>query len=123
MWRMGSSPTDADIFRAKKSAEVQRAREKLNDLNKALSFLPDTLMVFVYRSYVLFEEWKINSQPAYTAPAGLIAGMAVVFALFNVRSLNPFMRKWFMHRPVVFSGGEWRNCLTMFTSTVSKPLL
>lgn len=119
MWRFGTPATYRDIWRAKLETEVKRAQNMVNTLPKVLDFLPQIILVPVLRTYIMFEEWRINSAPAFVAPAVLISGMATVFLAFQVRSAIPFMRKWFMHRPVVFAGGEWRNCVTMFTSTVS----
>ena len=52
----------------------------------------------------------------------LVGGMAMVFLGWKVARWEPWMRRWWLHQPVLFSGGvrrEWANCVTLFTSVVS----
>lgn len=145
-WRRGQgAPTDREMARAqqleeakvccplpaaqhpcdacgrRKIANGQAAQERLNKLPSALSFLPQFLLVPILRTYVIWEEWVLNSPPAQVAPTTLIAGMGGVFLLWRIRRLEPWMRKWWLHRPVVFGGPgrEWQNCVTLLTSVVS----
>jgi rhomboid-like protein len=52
---------------------------------------------------------------------GLVGAMGVVFLAWRIPRLEPVMRKWFLHRPVVLGGRirEWQNSVTLFTSVVS----
>lgn len=120
-WRFGRDPSDRDLQNAARMQRVKRAQETLNTLPKTLGWLPDIMLVPVLRLYVIWEEWKINTPAAHSAPAMLIGGMGAIFLAWQVPRLQPFMSKWFMHRSVVFGGSktQWKNCVTMFTSTVS----
>lgn len=120
-WRFGHDPSDRDLQNAAKMQRVKRAQATLQTLPKTLGFLPDVLLVPVLRTYVMWEEWKINTEAAHVAPALLIGGMGLIFLAWQVPGWQGFMGKWFLHRPVVFGGrrAEWRNCVTLFTSTVS----
>lgn len=52
---------------------------------------------------------------------GLVGIMGVVFLAWRIPRLEPLMRKWFLHRPVVLGGriSQWQNSVTLFTSVVS----
>lgn len=103
----------------KKMARAKQAQDSVNELSKNLSWLPYFIMVPIVRTYVVFEEWRINSPASRVAPAALIGLMVPVFLAWQVRAWQPFMRKWFTHYPVVFRGGEARSCVTMITSVFS----
>ena len=122
-WRRGQAqPSDREIARAKQLDEAKVAQETLNKLTSALSFLPKILFVPVVRTYIIYEEWKLNTPAAQYAPMELILGMGGVFLLWKVRRLEPWMRKWWLHRPMVFGGrSEWQNSVTLFTSVVGLP--
>lgn len=124
-WRLGRDPSDRDLMNAARMHRVKRAQETLNTLPKVLSWLPDVLLVPVLRMYVVYEEWKINAPPAHVAPAILIAGMGAIFLAWQVPSAQGFMKRWFLHNSVTLGGprAEWRNCVTMFTSTLSHQSL
>jgi rhomboid-like protein len=97
------------------------AQATLNHLPETLSFLPNVLLVPILRIYITSKEYLLNSHPASTVPVQLAVGMGTVFLAWKVRRWEPFMRKWFLHRPVIFTSSvraEWTNCVTMFTSTV-----
>lgn len=73
------------------------------------------------RMYVFGKEYLLNTPPAQLAPMGLIGVMGTVFLAWRVKRWEPFMRKWWLHRPVILGGGpvkEWQNSVTLFTSTV-----
>lgn len=94
----------------------------VNQLPKTLSFLPKVLLVPIIRIYVTAKEYVLNTPPVKVVPMQVAGGMGLVFLAWRVGRWEPFMRKWFLHRPVLFSGGvrrEWANCVTLFTSVVS----
>ncbi|WVR09662.1 hypothetical protein IAU60_006737 [Kwoniella sp. DSM 27419] len=125
-WRRGQSgPSEREISRAKQLEGAKQAQKTLNELPATLSFLPNIILIPILRSYVLVSEFQLNSPPAQLAPLSLIAGMGSIFLLWKVRRLEPFMRRWWLHRPVVFGRAkdEWKNCITMFTSTLSHQSL
>jgi hypothetical protein len=74
------------------------------------------------RLYVVGQEYFLNTPPAHLAPVGLIGVMGTVFLAWKIKRWEPFMRKWWLHRPVVLGAGaarQWQNSVTLFTSTVS----
>jgi len=74
------------------------------------------------RLYVVGQEYFLNTPPAHLAPVGLIGVMGTVFLAWKVKRWEPFMRKWWLHRPVILGSGavrQWQNSVTLFTSTVS----
>ena len=144
----GSQPSDREMVRAKvlDGAKVSRARclvdifpveiryrvvysssqhaqQSANSLAKNLSFLPNALSTPIVRLYVLAEEYVLNTPPAQLAPTLLLPYLGGVFIAWRLRRLEPFMRKWFLHRPVVFSAPrqKWQETVTLFTSTVRSP--
>ncbi|WRT69961.1 uncharacterized protein IL334_006952 [Kwoniella shivajii] len=125
-WRKGQSqPSDREIQRAKQLEGARTAQKTLNTLPKTLSFLPNFLLIPVLRTYVMASEFYLNTPSAQLAPMGLIFFMSNVFVWWKLRRLEPSMRKWWLHRPIVFGRArdEWRNCVTMFTSTLSHQSL
>ena len=75
------------------------------------------------RLYVLATEYTLNTPPAQLAPMAIISVMGVVFLGWRVRRLEPWMRKWWLHRPVVLSTRpikQWAETVTLFTSTVGR---
>lgn len=121
LWRSSlTQPTDREIARAKQMEGAAKAQKIVNNMSKELSWIPRPLLTPIMRSYVLYQEWKLNSPPAQTVQAGLIGAFVVVFLGWKMRRLEPFMRKWWLHRPVVFGGKlkEWQQSITLFTSTV-----
>ncbi|WOO78596.1 Presenilins-associated rhomboid-like protein, mitochondrial [Vanrija pseudolonga] len=122
VWRMGREPTDRDLARAKQMQRVKVAREHLSTLSGRLGWLPSWAEEFIVRSYVMFSEWRIESPPAEVVPMAIVAGMGVIFLMWQSPRLQPFMRKWFLHRPVLLGARpkkEWANCVTLITSVVS----
>ncbi|KAL7424497.1 hypothetical protein Q5752_000181 [Cryptotrichosporon argae] len=120
VWRMGGQPGDREMMRAQRLEAAKDAQDTLNTLPQRLSFLPSAIATPIVRTYILTSEYLLNTPAAQLAPAGLIAGMGAVFLAWRVPRWEPFMRTWFLHRPVVFTRGmEWRNCVTLFTSTIS----
>jgi len=78
----------------------------------------------IMRLYVVAQEYFLNTPPAHLAPVGLIGVMGTVFLAWKVKRWEPFMRKWWLHRPVILGSGavrQWQNSVTLFTSTVSRP--
>lgn len=78
----------------------------------------------IMRLYVVGQEYFLNTPPAHLAPVGLIGVMGTVFLAWKVKRWEPFMRKWWLHRPVILGSGavrQWQNSVTLFTSTVSIP--
>jgi len=76
----------------------------------------------IMRLYVVGQEYFLNTPPAHLAPVGLIGVMGTVFLAWKVKRWEPFMRKWWLHRPVILGSGavrQWQNSVTLFTSTVS----
>lgn len=68
-------------------------------------------------------EFYLNTPTAQLAPLGLIGMMGGIFMAWKIKRFEPFMRRWFLHRPVIFTTSarrEWANCVTMFTSTVRR---
>jgi rhomboid-like protein len=92
----------------------------LNQLHKTLGFLPTPVLVPIIRLYISAKEYTLNTPAAQLAPVGLVGIMGIVFLAWKVPRLEPFMRKWWLHRPVVLGGRvrEWQNCVTLFTSIV-----
>lgn len=120
---MGREPTDRDLARAKQMQRVKVAREHLSTLSGKLGWLPGWAEEFIVRSYVMFSEWRIESPPAEVVPMAIVAGMGVIFLMWQSPRLQPFMRKWFLHRPVLLGARpkkEWANCVTLITSVVSR---
>lgn len=126
-WRRGQSqPTDREIARAKTLEGARVAQTTVNNIVQALSFLPKAIVTPLVRIYISAQEYALNTSPAQVAPMGLIGVMGVVFLGWRIRALEPWMRKWWLHRPVLLNGtrrGEWANCLTLFTSTVSARIV
>ncbi|OCF30911.1 rhomboid-like protein [Kwoniella heveanensis BCC8398] len=125
-WRRGQSgPSDREIARAKQLEGARQAQKTLNNLPSSLSFLPNVILIPILRIYVLASEFYLNTPSAQLAPLTLIGGMGTVFLMWKVRRLEPFMKRWWLHRPVVFGSArdEWRNCVTMFTSVLSHQSL
>ncbi|KAK1922274.1 hypothetical protein DB88DRAFT_390088 [Papiliotrema laurentii] len=117
----GSQPSDREMVRAKVLDGAKHAQQSANSLAKNLSFLPNALSTPIVRLYVLAEEYVLNTPPAQLAPTLLLPYLGGVFIAWRLRRLEPFMRKWFLHRPVVFSAPrqKWQETVTLFTSTVS----
>ena len=93
----------------------------VNTLPSTLSFLPRALLVPILRIYVVLTEWQLNTPPSQLVPMEIAGGMGLIFLAWKVRRWEPFMRKWFLHRPVILGGGpkkEWANTVTLFTSIV-----
>ncbi|ODO05509.1 hypothetical protein I350_04560 [Cryptococcus amylolentus CBS 6273] len=122
-WRLGvDQPSDREMVRAKQLAGAKKAQKLLNELPATLSFVPNLILVPILRTYVLFSEFYLNSPPAQLAPLALIGGMGTIFLAWKVPRAEKFMRKWFLHRPVIYTASakrEWANCVTLFTSTIS----
>ena len=106
-------------------ADSQEAQSVLKSLPETLSFLPQVITVPILRLYVLAKEYQLNTPAAQLAPMGIIAGMGLVFLGWRVKRLEPWMRKWWLHSPVVFGGArqKWAESVTLFTSTVSLDAL
>lgn len=98
----------------------QRAQQTVNDMGKSSFWGP--LKTPLMRIYVVGQEYMLNTPPAQLAPMALVGLMGTVFLAWRVKRWEPFMRKWWLHRPVILGGGavkEWQNSVTLFTSTVS----
>lgn len=116
MWRLSSGA----ITRAKQHEEKRRAEATLGALPGVLDFLPTFLLVPILRSYIMFEEARINARPANRVQAEIIGGLAVVFLGWRMRSTAAFMVRWFLHNPIAWTRRQdWRNSFTMLSSTVS----
>jgi rhomboid-like protein len=80
------------------------------------------LVTPIVRIYVTVGEWWYNTPPAMVAPVQVIGIMGVVFLGWRVGRWERIMGRWFMHRPVTLGVRsrmtEWRDCVTLFTSTV-----
>ena len=90
-------------------------------MGRGLRFLPQGISTFLLRSWAMVAGWELNTPPARLVPMELIAGMGVIALAWRSPRLEPFMRKWFLHRPVVFSSRalrQWQASVTLFTSTV-----
>ncbi|CAD6581028.1 MAG: hypothetical protein TREMPRED_002910 [Tremellales sp. Tagirdzhanova-0007] len=126
-WRRGQEqPTDREIARAKQIVATKDAQTTLNTLPARLSFLPRVLATPILRIYVSFREWTLNTPSARLAPMILVAGMAVVFAGWKVKRFEPWMKTWWLHRPVLLGGSaisEWANPVTLITSVLSHQSL
>ncbi|WWD19890.1 hypothetical protein CI109_104359 [Kwoniella shandongensis] len=126
-WRKGrEQPSDREMNRAKQLEGAKSAQKTLNTLPTTLSFLPNLLLIPVLRLYVVGSEFYLNTPSAQLAPLGLIGFMGTVFLAWKVKRWEPFMRKWWLHRPVLFTPSrsrEWANCVTLFTSTLSHQSL
>lgn len=110
-----------ETYKATKLTD-QKAQNTVNQIPRTLAFLPKALLVPILRIYVTAKEYVLNTPPAQVIPMQVVGGMGVIFLAWRVGRWEPFMRKWFLHRPVIFAGGarrEWANCVTMFTSIVS----
>jgi hypothetical protein len=99
---------------------VQQAQATINSMNQSSYWGP--LKTPIMRLYVVGQEYFLNTPPAHLAPVGLIGVMGTVFLAWKVKRWEPFMRKWWLHRPVILGSGavrQWQNSVTLFTSTVS----
>ncbi|WVQ83707.1 hypothetical protein IAT38_005851 [Cryptococcus sp. DSM 104549] len=126
-WRRNTDqPSDKEMVRAKQLEGAKAAQKRLNELPTTLSFLPTMLLVPILRLYVVTTEFYLNAPAAQSTPLGLIGVMGTVFLAWKIRRIEPFMRKWWLHRPVLFTSSkrkEWANCVTLFTSTLSHQSL
>ncbi|WVO17103.1 hypothetical protein L204_104792 [Cryptococcus depauperatus] len=122
-WRRNvDQPSDNEMTRGKRLEGAKKAQKLLNQLPGTLSFIPNIILIPILRTYVLASEFLLNTPAAQLAPLELIAGMGGIFLAWKVRRLEPFMKKWFLHRPVIFTHSTklaWANCVTLLTSTVS----
>jgi hypothetical protein len=99
---------------------VQQAQATINSMSQSSYWGP--LKTPIMRLYVVGQEYFLNTPPAHLAPVGLIGVMGTVFLAWKVKRWEPFMRKWWLHRPVILGSGavrQWQNSVTLFTSTVS----
>lgn len=99
----------------------QAAQQTANSIPTTLSFLPQILVVPILRIYVTTQEYILNTPPAEIAPLEIVSYMGVVFLAWKMRRLEPFMRKWFLHRPVSLGGtrNRFAESVTLLTSVVS----
>jgi rhomboid-like protein len=119
--RLGRQPTDAAMMNAKRMEEAKKAQDTLKTLPSVLSFLPNFILVPILRTYIMVAEHRINSPNATRTQAELIAIFGTVFICWKLRSLQPFMTRWFVHNPIAWTKRQdWRNSFTMLTSTVSQ---
>nr|KIR88572.1 rhomboid-like protein [Cryptococcus tetragattii IND107] len=122
-WRRNvDQPSDREMIRAKQLEGAKNAQKLLNELPGTLSFLPNLILIPILRTYVMASEFYLNTPTAQLAPLGLIGMMGGIFMAWKIKRFEPFMRRWFLHRPVIFTTSarrEWANCVTMFTSTIS----
>jgi hypothetical protein len=99
---------------------MQQAQATINSMSQSSYWGP--LKTPIMRLYVVGQEYFLNTPPAHLAPVGLIGVMGTVFLAWKVKRWEPFMRKWWLHRPVILGSGavrQWQNSVTLFTSTVS----
>jgi hypothetical protein len=99
---------------------LQQAQATINSMSQSSYWGP--LKTPIMRLYVVGQEYFLNTPPAHLAPVGLIGVMGTVFLAWKVKRWEPFMRKWWLHRPVILGSGavrQWQNSVTLFTSTVS----
>ncbi|KAK8853462.1 hypothetical protein IAR55_004169 [Kwoniella newhampshirensis] len=126
-WRKGrDQPSDREINRAKQLEGAKSAQKTLNTLPTTLSFLPNLVLIPILRLYVVSSEFYLNTPSSQLAPLGLIGFMGTVFLAWKVKRWEPWMRKWWLHRPVLFTPStrrEWANCVTLVTSTLSHQSL
>lgn len=78
------------------------------------------MIVPILRIYVMTKEYMLNTPPAQLVPLQIVAGMGVVFLGWKIHGLEPWMRRWWLHRPVVLGGAKqkWAETVTLFTSVV-----
>lgn len=98
---------------------MQQAQATINSMSQSSYWGP--LKTPIMRLYVVGQEYFLNTPPAHLAPVGLIGVMGTVFLAWKVKRWEPFMRKWWLHRPVILGSGavrQWQNSITLFTSTV-----
>lgn len=103
----------------------QEAQATLQSLPARLAFLPRIILTPIIRIYISAREWTLNTPSARLVPMALVGVMSVVFLGWKVARWEPWMRRWWLHRPVVLGGGvgrKWANCVTLLTSVVG-PLL
>lgn len=117
-----SLPSDMALWRARQVEATEKAQQRINALPQVLSFLPAALLQPIMHIAVMWEESTLN-RPIMREPiVQILTVFGIVFLGWKTRRLEPFMRKWFLHRPVILGGGakrEWANCVTMLTSVVS----
>ncbi|RXK36554.1 hypothetical protein M231_06164 [Tremella mesenterica] len=126
-WRWGqAAPSDRELLQAQRVQAAQEGQATVNTLRTRLSFLPQFILVPILRIYVITKNYALNSPPSQVTQLGLISVMGTVFLAWKIRRLEPFMKRWFTHRPVVLGGGvkrEWANTVTLFTSVISHQSL
>ncbi|ORX40474.1 hypothetical protein BD324DRAFT_647404 [Kockovaella imperatae] len=127
-WRRGTSgrASDSEIFRAKRLDQAKEAQQTINTITSNITFLPKFLQTIILRTSVMILEGELNTPPATLVPLEIIGTMAFITLAWRGRRTEGFMRRWFLHRPVVFSTSakkKWQESITLFTSILSHQTL
>ncbi|KAK4687659.1 hypothetical protein P7C73_g2468, partial [Tremellales sp. Uapishka_1] len=127
-WRKGKEqPAEREIMKAKSIEKARKLQATLNGLQANLTFLPELIRTPILRTYIMVSEYTLNTPASQQVPLAIISVMGTVFLAWKVPRWEPFMRRWFLHHPVVFGARSqarrWGDTVTLFTSVISHQSL
>lgn len=94
-------------------------QDTLDRLPSALSFLPESFLTPITRIYISLSESYLHTPSSQLVCLGIISLNGLIFGLWHIRRVEPFMRKYFMHWPV----GQNHRVVTLATSVFSHQSL
>lgn len=107
-------------LRARQQARQQAAQARTDAWESNTRWMPQILRVLLLRTKVMYEESRLTAGPR-ADQINILMGLVAVWGVWQVPRAQGFMRTWFLHRPVVWSGrlrDQAVNCVTLATSVV-----